>query len=207
MRIYGIFFLILAVVAGCASPVPIEVQSQLAPTGTLRVGLNMNNALLTARDPAGGEPRGVATDIARELARRVGVPVQFVQYDGPSGLGGSIQAGVWDIAFFAIEAARAGQVDFSPGYVDIETTYMVRKESLLRAAHEVDRDGNVIAVVRGAGFEPTLASLIKRAKLIRTSGNPESLDLLAAKKVDGIAGLRPALMIFRVRNKMIVVLL
>lgn len=90
MRIFCVFVLILAFVAGCVSPVSREIRSELAPTGTLRVGLNMNNALLTAKDPAGGEPRGVATDIARELARRVGVPVQFVQYEGPSGLGGSI---------------------------------------------------------------------------------------------------------------------
>ena len=35
-------------------------RSELAPTGTLRVALNMSNFLLTATDPVTGEPRGIA---------------------------------------------------------------------------------------------------------------------------------------------------
>ena len=75
--------------------------------------------MLTRREPGGGEPRGVAPDIARELARRAGVPVKFVPYGSSGELNGSIDSGQWDIAFFAVEADRANQVDFSPGYVDI----------------------------------------------------------------------------------------
>jgi polar amino acid transport system substrate-binding protein len=193
MRVYCVVILLLGFVVSCASPAPREVQSQLAPTGTLRVGLNLTNTLLTAKDPAGGEPRGVAVDIARELGRRVGVPVKLLSYDSSSALGGSIQSGQWDIAFFAIEPARAGQVDFSPGYVEIETTYMVRKDSPLRAANEVDRDGVVVAVTRGAGYEPILAGMVKRAKLVRTSGIQENVKLLSEKNADAFVGLRPAL--------------
>jgi polar amino acid transport system substrate-binding protein len=194
MRVYSVVVLLLGFVVSCASPVPRDVQSQLAPTGTLRVGLNLSNTLLTAKDPAGGEPRGVAVDIARELGRRIGVPVRLLSYETDS-LGGSIKSGQWDIAFFAIEPARAGQVDFSPGYVEIETTYMVRKDSPLRAANEVDRDGVVIAVTRGAGYEPILAGMVKRAKLVRTSGLQENIKLLSEKNVDAVVGLRPMLII------------
>ena len=54
-----------------ASP---TVVSQLAPTGTLRVGLNMSNFLLTATDAATGKPKGLAADLGLELGKRLGVP-------------------------------------------------------------------------------------------------------------------------------------
>jgi polar amino acid transport system substrate-binding protein len=38
------------------------VRAELAPTGTLRVALNMSNFLLTATDPATGAPCGLAAD-------------------------------------------------------------------------------------------------------------------------------------------------
>src|SRR5258706_16260323 len=67
-------------VAGCAtSPrVPDAARSELAPTGTLRAGMNLGNALFTTKDSATGELRGVSVDLMRELASRVGVPVDFV---------------------------------------------------------------------------------------------------------------------------------
>jgi len=41
-------------------------RSELTPTGKLRVGLSMSNFLLTKKDPAGGEPGGIAADLGRE---------------------------------------------------------------------------------------------------------------------------------------------
>jgi polar amino acid transport system substrate-binding protein len=191
MRAYCAVLLLVSV-AGCANSVPREVQSQLAPTGTLRVGLNMSNTLLTAKDAA-GEPRGVAADIARELGRRVGVPVKLISYASPGELGKSIKSEQWDIAFFAIERARAGQVDFSPPYVEIETTYLVRKDSALRSAGDVDRDDIVVAVTRGAGYEPILAGILKRAKLTRTGGFAENVKELTDHKAEAAVGLKPTL--------------
>ena len=52
------------------------LKAELAPTGTLRAGINYNNPLLARRDPATGELSGIAVDLSRELGRRVGVPVE-----------------------------------------------------------------------------------------------------------------------------------
>ena len=51
------------------------VRADLTPTGKLRVGVNLGNFLLTAKDPATGESRGIVVDLGRELGRRLGVPV------------------------------------------------------------------------------------------------------------------------------------
>ena len=71
-RVIAIFGLVLT---GCASmhtpPTP-EVRQALAPAGKLRVGLQLGNPLNVIRDSASGEMNGVAFDLGKELARRMG---------------------------------------------------------------------------------------------------------------------------------------
>lgn len=190
-------FAVLAVVTlfnGCASTTAVDADTrlQLAPTGALRVGLNLGNTLLTRRDPAGGDPTGIAVDIARELGRRAGVPVRLVPYDNTGLLGSSIGSGQWDIAFFAIEAARAREVDFSPPYVAIETTYLVRSDAALRSMADVDREDVIVAVQAGAGYESTMLKSLSRAKVLRVRNSDEGLAALKSGKAHAFAGLRPA---------------
>ena len=66
--------------------VPAAVRAEFAPTGTLRVGINMSNFLLTAKDAVTGVPKGVAVDLGRELASRLGLPVEIVPYPNPGAL-------------------------------------------------------------------------------------------------------------------------
>ena len=68
---------------GCASistaPTP-EARQALAPTGKLRVALQLANPLNVVRDSASGEMKGVGFDLGKELARRLGVPFEPVLY-------------------------------------------------------------------------------------------------------------------------------
>ena len=60
-----------------------EILTQLAPTGKLRVGLNMANNLLNTGTTVEGEPDGVAPDMGRAVAKRIGVEVVLVKYATP----------------------------------------------------------------------------------------------------------------------------
>lgn len=185
--------------AGCANTLPHEVRSELAPAGVLRVGLNLSTSLLAARDPENGEMRGVAIDIAHELGRRIGVPVQFVGY-ATGQLDKTIGMGEWDVAFFAIEPSRAEKVSFSPPYAEIETTYLVKSDALLITAQDVDRDGLTVAAPSGAGYMSMLVSSLKRANVLRTNGFSESLAHLINAKADAVAGLKPDLLAYAAKQ-------
>ena len=67
---------------GCAATGPDAGASgaELAPTGKLRAAINFGNPVLASRGAA-GEPQGVSVDIAREAARRLGVPIELVQFN------------------------------------------------------------------------------------------------------------------------------
>ena len=57
------------------------MKNELAPSGRLRIGLNYSNFLLVLGDDPSGDPRGIAPDLGRELARRTGLPFEFVKFD------------------------------------------------------------------------------------------------------------------------------
>ncbi len=104
------------------------VLAQLAPGGKLRAAINFGNSVLAQKDPATGEPKGITPDLARELGRRLGVPVEFATYDAAGKVFDAVKTGAWDIAFVAIEPVRAAEIEFSAPYVIIEGTYMVPKD-------------------------------------------------------------------------------
>jgi ABC-type amino acid transport substrate-binding protein len=81
----------------------------------LRAGVNLGNPVLAVRDPATGELRGVAIDIARELAARVAVPLRFVTYDSAARMAEEAPSGAWDMAFLGADPAREADITFTYG--------------------------------------------------------------------------------------------
>jgi len=127
-------------------------RSDLAPTGTLRVGINQGNFLVVTKDPASEELRGIAVDLARELGRRAGLPVEFITYASAGKMAEAVKTGAWDVAFLGAEPERRNEIAFTPAYLEIEATYLVPAGSPIRAIVEVDRDGVRIAVAAKSGL-------------------------------------------------------
>src|SRR6478672_3412378 len=119
---------------------------ELAPTGTLRVGINMSNFLLTRMDSATGKPAGVAVDLGHELGRRLGAAVEIVPYPNPGALADDARSGKWDVGFLGAEPQRANEIDFTAAYVEIEATYLVPAGSPIKTIADVDRAGTRIAI-------------------------------------------------------------
>ena len=168
-------------------------RAELVPTGTLRVALNMSNFLLTRKDPATGEAAGVAVDMGRELARRLGVPVQFLQYDSPGKVADAAKTGVWDTGFIGAEPQRANEIDFTAAYVEIEATYLLPPGSPLKSIEDVDRKGVRIAISERSAYDLYLTRTLKHAELVRIRGGDEAFKRFVDDKLDALAGLRPRL--------------
>ena len=171
-----------------------EVVSELAPTGVLRAAINMGNFLLvTGRTPS-GDPEGVAPDMAREIASRLGVPVAYVPYARPGELADAAGSGIWDIGLIGAEPQRAEKIAFTPAYVEIEATYLVPAGSPLTTIAEVDRAGVRIAVTARSAYDLWLARNIKHAQLVRSEGGDATFKQFVDEKLDALAGLRPRLL-------------
>jgi len=169
------------------------VRAELAPTGALRAGLNRSNFLLVAKDSPAENPRGVAVDMARELARRLDVAVGFLNFESPGKMADAVKT--WDVAFLGAEPARAGEIDFTPAYVEIEATYLVPAGSTLKSIDDVDRAGVRISVSNRSAYDLYLSRALKHAELVRADGLDASFDRFVADKLDALAGLRPRLIL------------
>jgi polar amino acid transport system substrate-binding protein len=173
--------------------VPAAVRAEFAPTGTLRVGINMSNFLLTAKDTVTGVPKGVAVDLGRELATRLGLPIEIVPYPNPGALADAAKTGAWDVGFLGAEPQRANEIDFTAAYVEIEATYLVPPGSALKAIADVDRDGVRIAVPEKSAYELYLSRNLKHARLVMEKGADNAFKRFVADKLDALAGLKPRL--------------
>jgi len=168
-------------------------RSELAPTGKLRVGINYGNFLLVSKDPANGEYRGIAVDLGRELGRRLGVPVDLVAFETAGKLADAVKAGAWDVAFLGNEPQRAGDIAFSPAYLEIEAGYLVPAGSPIRTMAEVDRKGVRVAVAVNSAYDLYLSRTLTHASLVRVQGIQASYDIFVKDKLEVLSGLKPRL--------------
>src|SRR5689334_18281422 len=98
---------LLASCAGISTAPTAEARHALAPTGKLRVGLQLGSPHNVIRDSATGEMKGVAYDLGKELAGRLGVPFEPVLYPSVGALLDGGKSGAWDVAFVGFSPARA----------------------------------------------------------------------------------------------------
>lgn len=171
-----------------------EIISDLAPTGILRAGINLSNFLLVTGKTSQGQPEGVAPDMAREVATRLGVPVRYVTFKSPGELADQAGKGVWDIGLIGAEPQRAETIAFTAAYVEIEATYLVPAGSRLRTIADVDASGVRIAVAGRSAYGLWLDRNIRRAELVRADSLGGATEQFIQGKLEALAGLRPGLL-------------
>lgn len=185
----------LLALGGCAAPPPdarTRVIAELGQPGTLRAAINFGNPILAVRG-AGGEPRGVSVDLAREAARRLGVAIELVQFDSAGMVVDAVKAKRVDLAFVAIDPVRAADTEYTPPYVIIEGAYLVKNDSPLQRNEEVDRAGVRVAVGRGSAYDLYLTRALKAATLAHAPTSPAVTDYFLAQQLEVAAGVRQQL--------------
>jgi polar amino acid transport system substrate-binding protein len=171
-----------------------QIAAELAPTGVLRAGINMSNFLLVTGKSPSGDPQGVSPDMAAEIARRLNVPVAYVQFERPSKLADAAGTNTWDIGLIGAEPQRAEKITFTAAYCEIEATYLVPKGSPISSIAEVDRAGVRITVRRGAAYDLWLERNIKHATVLRSDSADGPLNQFIAEKLEAYAALKPQLL-------------
>ena len=173
------------------------LRAEFAPSGALVMAVNFGNIVHTQPDPAGGPPRGAAPELARELAKRLGVPIKYVTYDTAGKMADAVKDGAWDVAFLAVDPARSETITFTAPYLLIEGTYLVRQESPMRRHEDFDKAGNKIAVGLKSAYDLYLTRALKNAELVRYPTSQVAIDAFVAGKdgLGSVAGVRQPLAI------------
>ncbi len=170
-----------------------QVLRELAPLGRLRAAINLGNTVLAQRQPTTGELTGVSVDLVHELGSRLRVPVELIAFDAAGKVFAALETDAWDVAFLAIDPVRAAGIAFTPPYVVIEGTYLVRATSPLRSVTDFERPGLRIAVGRGAAYDLFLTRALKAAELVRADTSAGAVELFIESGLDAAAGVRQQL--------------
>src|SRR3954452_22957120 len=168
-----------------------DVLKALAPTGTLRASINLGNIVLANGTP--DNPGGVTPELAREMAKRLGVPSQLTCFDAAGKAFEAMKAGQVAIVFLAIEPVRAAEIEFTAPYVIIEGVYMVPKDSALKTPGDVDRPGIRVGVNKASAYDLFLTRTLKNATLERSENGAQ---LFIDEKLDAAGGVKQALQKF-----------
>ena len=184
---FRLFALVGLFACALASAQPV---TEIAPTGTLRAAINYGNPILASKD-ASGQPQGLSVDLARALGARIGVPVELVTFDSAGKVSSSVAQ--WDIAFLAVDPARATDIAFTAPYVMIEGAYLVPANSPIKSNDDVDRAGTRVVVGAGSAYDLYLSREIKAATLVRAPTSPAVVDVMVAQNLDVAAGVKQQL--------------
>ncbi len=168
------------------------LRRELAPSGRLRAAINLGNTVLAQTDAA-GQPKGVSVDLANELARRLGAPLEMIRYPTGGAVLPALGRDQWDVAFLSAEPERAQEVDFTAPYVYIEGTYLVPQGARFMRAADLDQEGVRVAVAKGAAYDLVLTRLLKKATIVRAESSAAAVEVFMRDRLEAAAGIRQPL--------------
>ena len=181
----------IAAVLACGTSV---MAGDIAPGSTLRAAYLGTNPAQAMRDPATGELRGPAYDLARELARRNNVPLEFKPIASPPAVIEAVKNGEADIGFVAYEATRLGTVEFSQTYMLVRQSFLVLDGSPIKAIADIDRAGQKIAGTVNDSITLCMKRILKQATIVELENNPAELSkALTARTIDALGANRQRL--------------
>ena len=171
-----------------------EIVLALAPTGTLRAGINLSNFLLVTGESDTGQPIGVSPAIAKVLGDLLGCDVEYRCFASPGEVADAAEQNQWDIGNIGADPARASFIAFSDAYCEIESTCLLPAGSGITSFEQVDQPGVRIATKHRAAYSLWLERNLKHAELVQVDSIDASFDAFVDQKLDVLAGLRPRLL-------------
>jgi polar amino acid transport system substrate-binding protein len=169
------------------------ILTALAPHGELRAAINMSNFLLVSGRSADGGLDGLSPDLAKEIARRLGVPCRLVPFEGPGQLADAVGQDIWDIGNIAFEPERAQTIDFSTSYIKIDANFLVRDGSSFTTNAEIDKPGVEIILYNRSAYDLWLKENFSHPDFLRVTSIKESHEMFYAGTGDVLASLKPRL--------------
>jgi polar amino acid transport system substrate-binding protein len=167
----------------------IPIVKELAPTGTLRVGVVVApaaSAFFVVKDAA-GQPRGVTADLGRDLARQLGLPLELAVFSNSGELTDALSGGMIDVAFMPVDEERRQRVAFGPAYYLLESTYLVRGDSDIRTLADVDRPHIRVVGIANTTTIRSAARSLALATLTAARSVEEALHKLRTQDADALA--------------------
>jgi polar amino acid transport system substrate-binding protein len=168
-----------------APRVNVDMLAEITKSGKLRVGLA--EIVPWAMHDRDGKLIGLSVDVARKLARDLGVEAEFHPVAFPY-LIPDLLANRYDIIVsgFSIVAERALQVNYSAPYYETDVTLAANLKTAgsFKTLQDFNKDSLTIGVLHGTTAEEMAAKLLPDAKLKTYVTDSTLFDDLTRGKID-----------------------
>lgn len=170
MRLRGVWAACVGLLAcvGAGQALATDRLARIQASGQVQVCIWPDYYGISLRDPRTQQLAGIDIDLAHELARELGVAVQFVD-SSFARLAADVQEERCDVAMFAIgitpqrqQVLRFTRPHLASDVVAITT----RSNRKIRSWDDIDQPGIVVAVAKGTLHEPLMRARLQRAQLI-----------------------------------------
>ncbi len=179
--------LVISILAASYTPAFAGKLEEIRNRGTLRMAGILNEDPYFRKDPRTGAWRGFAVEMARDIAKTIGVKLEVVE----SSWGNSIldvQSGKVDLAL-ALTALpkRAMSIHFtSPTYFNSFVIVSPKQSLKGKSWAELNNPGNTFAVDLGSAQDNMTRQYLPNAKLLRFKTRDEAIIAVATGKADGL---------------------
>jgi len=188
----------LAVAAAIAASAPAAAAAQdvreiLAPNGKLRVGAYLGSPLSMVRDSKTGEIHGLSVDLGKELAKRLDVQFEQIDYQRIADVLEGMKAGEVDFTVSNATPARAVDVTFSQTLLSLELGYLVPAASPIATLSDVDRPGIRVGVTQGSTSQGTIPKILPNATVVPAQNLKRAIEMFERGQLDAFATNKPTL--------------
>ncbi|MCA6101760.1 ABC transporter substrate-binding protein [Bradyrhizobium australafricanum] len=173
-----------------------QTQSRLyeiTKSGVLRVCIWPMYYSISFRNPDSGQLEGIDIDLSKELAKDMGVKLDYVETSFGSFIA-DLQANKCDLGMFGVGATmkRAQAVAFSDPYLTSGVYAVVRKGGPITSWADIDKPGVNAGVSLGSYVENFMRSYFKNAKTLAVAPPATTQAELMAQRVDVVMTDYPA---------------
>ena len=173
-----------------------DVMKELIPTGKLRVAIAVApapSALYAVKDGATGKFRGVTVDLGTALAKKLGVPVEFIPHLASGEIQNSAASGKWEVTFMPVDDELKKFVDFGNAYHLLQSTYLVAPDSKLMSIEDANAAGVRIGGVANTATFRAAQRTAPKATFVTVPGVDAAIAGMNANEIDCIALSRESL--------------
>jgi polar amino acid transport system substrate-binding protein len=175
-----------------------DTLSDIKQAKKIRISIDLTNSPYGRTDEK-LQPSGSDVDIAKLLARDLGVEFEIVPTTGSSRIP-NLQSGKADlvISSLAITPERAKAVDFSVPYADLLSVVAGPKSIDVKTL--ADLDGKKVAVTRGTTQDTDLTQQAKNTQLVRYEDDATLALAVASGQADLFATGRAQVVVINAKN-------
>src|SRR4029078_13631056 len=181
---------------GTAMPAKADLVKELIPTGKLRVAIAIApapSAIYAVRDGTTGKFRSGTVGLGAALARKLGVPVEFLPHLASGEIQNSAASGKWDVTFMPVDEERKKVVDFGNAYHLLQSTYLVAPGSKLAKVEDANAPGVRIGGVANTATVRAAQRTPPKATFVTVAGVDAAIAAMNANEIDCIALSRESL--------------